>query len=181
MIKNSVRFLCGIALAGLVAWAAGVRFHPEVLIRSLRGQEKKYQKIELTSGAVFTGEVLSETGDSLQIKLPEGKMTFSRKEIKTIAELNAGEADASGNILKSYGAASEPFLTYHPSKNIFAGTSKKAAKPAPSQLPLTALSPSKTLTSVDSSALAAAQSAVAEAKKRQREMEARIRAAESGY
>jgi len=180
MIKNLVRLLCGIALAGLAAWAAGVRFHPDVLTRSLRGQEKKYQKIELTSGAVFTGEVLSETGDSLQIKLPEGKMTFSRKEIKIIAELNAGEKDASGDILKSYGAVREPFLTYHPSKNIFAGTSKKTAVPAPPQPPLTALSPSKMLTSVDSSALAAAQSAVAQAKKKQREMEARIRAVEAG-
>ncbi|HNV85801.1 MAG TPA: hypothetical protein PKL97_02400 [Candidatus Omnitrophota bacterium] len=175
------RLLLWTALAGLAAWAAGVRFHPDVLLRALKGEEKEYRKVELTSGAVFTGEILSQTGDSIQIKLPEGMMTFSKREIKNIAKATAQEIDASGKALKSYGRTREPLVSYHPEKNIFIGNARKSPGPALSQKPLTALSPGNTLTSVDSSALAAAQAAKAAAERQRRKIENQIREMEAGY
>lgn len=73
-----------LCLIPLTLCAFGFRFHGDALKSRMGYESREFRKVNLKSGRMFVGEILSETPDSLKMTFEGGAMTFSRSEIKSM-------------------------------------------------------------------------------------------------
>ncbi|MBN1687577.1 MAG: hypothetical protein JW893_00595 [Candidatus Omnitrophica bacterium] len=103
----------------LVAWAAGVRVHPEVLPSLFQESKAEgYQKLELDQGNFFVGRVLREDAEKVVFDMGTSEMEFLKSEIVRISEITPEEIESGVYDDWIFKAPRKSLVTYEPEKNL---------------------------------------------------------------
>lgn len=129
--------ILSVAFAGL-AWAGGVRFHPERIPSYVSGGPRKtYQKITLKTGKVIAGAIAEESEESVSLEMEGGLLGISQKEIAGRSAIEPDDPEF-GKMGGDGGRSRfPPLFSYLPSKNylirlfpVFSGSKAPAVQPA---------------------------------------------------
>ena len=80
MLKNL--FFLFLLIAGIAA--AGIRFHSEAISGYLHLAKPHFVRLDLKAGNFVVGEVIEQNQEHIRLKMGNGKIIFSRSEIKSM-------------------------------------------------------------------------------------------------
>ena len=83
MKKTITAIMIVLILLIVVAWAAGVRFHPKAIKAHLQKTSyASYCKVDLNTGSCVVGELITQTDNAVVLKIAGGSISFSKDEIE---------------------------------------------------------------------------------------------------
>lgn len=123
-------FLC--LIVGGVSWSVGVRVHPLILLNyipvmsSEENLKKPYRKVDFDHGRSFMiGKVVDESEDFIVLRVPSGKVHYSKSEIRRITPLDHKDMKSKRYHTGVNRVSSSSFITHRKEDSIIHTMQKK--------------------------------------------------------